>query len=72
MSERMRYRFTIFASVAFVLALLAFALWALYFAITLPIVYSSYESGYCVRVDDVRAVYTCENMPRKYHHVWQP
>lgn len=50
----------------------AFTLWALYFAITLPIVYTSYESGYCVSVDDVRGVYTCENMPRRYHHAWQP
>ena len=48
------------------------ALWALYSAFMLPTVYESYSTGYCVGVDDPRGVYTCENMPRKYHHVWQP
>lgn len=70
--ERMRYRFSIIASLVFVAALVAFLLWALYQAITLPIVYTSYATGYCVTVDDVRGVYTCENLPRKFHHVWQP
>ena len=51
-------------------AIWALGLWALYRALTLPIVYESYSTGYCVRVDDVRGVYSCENMPRKYHHVW--
>lgn len=45
-------------------------LWALYNSVTLPIVYESYTTGNCVRVDDVRGVYTCENMPRKHHHQW--
>lgn len=45
-------------------------LWALYYGLTLPIVYESYTTGNCVRVDDVRGVYSCENMPRKYHHQW--
>lgn len=50
--------------------LAALGLWALYTAITLPIVYESHSTGDCVRVDDVRGVYSCENMPRKYHHEW--
>lgn len=48
----------------------ALLLWALYYSLTLPIVYESYNNGGCVRVDDVRGVYSCENMPHKYHHVW--
>ena len=47
-------------------------LWALYYVIMLPIVYTSYARGYCVEVDDVRGVYSCENLPRKYHHAWKP
>jgi hypothetical protein len=58
--------------VAFVACLLCAAglVWAIYYAFTLPIVYESYTTGNCVRVDDVRGVYSCENMPRKYHHAW--
>lgn len=56
-------------------ALCGLALWALigyalYYALTLPIVYEAYPSGECVRVDDVDGRYTCENMPTKYHHEW--
>jgi hypothetical protein len=50
--------------------LLAALLWVMYHSITLPIVYESYTTGNCVRVDDVRGVYTCDNMPRKFHHQW--
>lgn len=46
--------------------------WAVYNALMLPTVYESYSTGYCVRVDDPRGVYSCENMPTKFHHVWQP
>lgn len=58
--------------VAFVAGILCAAglLWALYYAFTLPTVYESHTTGNCVRVDDVRGVYSCENMPRKYHHQW--
>jgi len=67
----MRYRFQIYASAAFVAVLASGALlWALYYAITLPVVYESYSTGYCERVDDVRGVYSCDNLPRRYHHVW--
>lgn len=55
------------------LATLAFwgmVAYGIYYAVTLPIVYESYETGQCVRVDDVRGEYTCENMPRKFHHEW--
>lgn len=39
-------------------------------AITLPIVYESYSTGECVRVDDPEGVYSCENLPPKYNHEW--
>lgn len=39
-------------------------------AITLPVVYESYSTGACVRVDDPEGVYSCENMPTKFYHEW--
>jgi hypothetical protein len=39
-------------------------------AITLPVVYESYSTGACVRVDDPEGVYNCENMPTKFYHEW--
>lgn len=42
----------------------------LVWAITLPIVYESYSTRECVRVDDPEGVYSCENLPPKYNHEW--
>jgi hypothetical protein len=42
----------------------------IHFAASLPVVYESYTTGHCVRVDDPTGVYNCENMPHKFHHVW--
>lgn len=42
----------------------------LIWAITLPIVYESYSTRECVRVDDPEGVYSCENLPPKYNHEW--
>ena len=39
-------------------------------AVTLPVVYESYSTGECVRVDDPAGVYSCENMPTKFYHEW--
>ena len=39
-------------------------------ALTLPIVYQSYSSGHCIKVDDPTGVYSCENMPVNFHHEW--
>lgn len=39
-------------------------------AIMLPTVYESHDTGHCVRVDDPQGVYSCENMPTKYHNSW--
>ena len=37
---------------------------------SLPTVTFSYSTGECVRVDDPRMVYSCENLPPSYTHVW--
>lgn len=42
--------------------------WLVYHTLSLPTVYESYTLGNCVRVDDTQGVYTCENLPQKYHH----
>lgn len=42
----------------------------LIWAITLPIVYESYSTRECVRVDDPEGVYSCETLPPKYNHEW--
>lgn len=45
-------------------------LFAVIKTLSLPIVYESYSTGQCVRVDDPAGVYSCENMPTKFHHEW--
>lgn len=63
----------VFAVVAaFCLAVWAFAAYGAYAAFMLPTVTESYRTGECVTVDDPRGVYSCENMPKKFHHVWLP
>lgn len=39
-------------------------------SLSLPVVYESYSTGQCVRVIDPAGVYSCENMPTKFHHEW--
>ncbi len=38
-------------------------------ALSLPVVEYSYSSGECVRVIGP-TLYTCDNLPRRYQHVW--
>ena len=38
------------------------------FALEIPTVYESFSKKKCVHVDDPR--YNCENLPKKYNHVW--
>lgn len=59
-------------SLSLVLSFSALMAYAVTSVFTLPDVYVSYSTGYCVNVvnyaegDD----YTCENMPKKFNHVW--
>ena len=49
-----------------------FAAWALANSLAMPEVHVSHSTGECVRVINSVGTdpYTCENLPRKYHHVW--
>lgn len=38
--------------------------------LSLPVVYESYSTGACVRVDDPAGEYSCEKMPPRYAHEW--
>lgn len=48
------------------------ASWALANSLAMPEVHVSHSTGECVRVINSVGTdpYTCENLPRKYHHVW--
>lgn len=35
-----------------------------------PIVYSSWKTGYCMRVESPNSNDNCENLPNKYQHAW--
>lgn len=40
-------------------------------ALSLPDVHVSYSTNHCVKVVNYTdSVYSCENMPVKYNHVW--
>ena len=39
-------------------------------ALSLPTVYQSSSSRHCAKVIDPGGVYSCENMPVKFHHEW--
>ena len=54
------------AGIAFWYGVFKLVVWA----ITLPVVYESYSTRECVRVDDPEGVYNCENMPTKFYHEW--
>ena len=58
------------------LALLVLFL-ALDYTFSMPVVYTSYSTDECVKVDNYPGVifnsavtYSCENMPAKYTHEW--
>jgi hypothetical protein len=46
------------------------------YALSLPTVVESYETGVCVEVENYPGIlfnqesYSCENMPSKFYHVW--
>lgn len=46
--------------------------YGLYLGITIPEVQISHSTGECVKVVNYREEhsYTCEDLPRKYNHVW--
>ena len=55
------------ASVLFTIALI----WALDTASSLPDVYFSYSTNECVQVVNYTdTVYDCENLPKRFYHVW--
>lgn len=60
---------TIALSVAMA-ALIGIMVWTGYIILGIPTVYESYTTGECVRVDDPDGVYSCENMPSRFHHRW--
>lgn len=50
-----------------------FGLYKLFlWAMLLPTVYESQSTGYCADVIDPAGIYSCENMPPKFHHQWTP
>lgn len=36
----------------------------------LPTVYESWEREECVKVTNTKGVYSCDNLPPKYNHIW--
>lgn len=48
-----------------------FSIWGMVKCVTnLPIVYISHSQGKCVDVWDKESKFSCDNMPKKYEHVW--
>lgn len=46
-------------------------LYAVDYTFSLPDVHMSYETGACVEVVNYGETnFSCENMPKKFHHVW--
>lgn len=45
-------------------------LWAIKVWADMPIVYKSWETQQCVRVDDPAREHDCGNLPEKYDLVW--
>jgi hypothetical protein len=46
-------------------------LYAVDYTFSLPDVHMSYETGTCVEVVNYGDTnFSCENMPKKFHHVW--
>lgn len=58
--------------IATVLIATAGLVWAADYAMSLPDVEMSYETGYCTKVINYAQGdnYNCENMPSKYNHIW--
>lgn len=55
----------------FLVALSVAVWWAVDHYFGLPVVYESYSSGECVKVEAEPAdCYDCANLPDKYLHVW--
>lgn len=49
----------------------AMTVWALQTASSLPDVYFSYATNDCVKVVNYTDTeYSCENLPRRFYHVW--
>jgi hypothetical protein len=65
--------FSVSLTVAMVVGLLAGLLVAIDKAAALPDVHFSYSTNECVKVvnydDDDN--YSCENLPKKFYHVWE-
>jgi hypothetical protein len=59
-------------SVAIVAGMVVGLGYAIASASAMPDVHFSYASGECVKVINYKenVVYTCENYPEKFHHVW--
>jgi len=39
-------------------------------ALNMPDVYFSYSTKECTKVVNYGTMYTCENLPEKYNHIW--
>jgi hypothetical protein len=54
--------------------LISLGLWGMASAIvdmlSMPVVYESYQSRRCTRVDDPAGKYDCWHLPPRYNHVW--
>ena len=52
-------------------ALLGVLVYAVLFAAALPDVHFSYATDACVKVINYTdEIYSCENLPKRYNHVW--
>lgn len=45
-------------------------LWAVATAVSLPDVYFSYSTNECVKVVNYGTEYSCENLPKRFYHIW--